>query len=603
MKFLLGTTLTLCATVVAVISDVDSTQPATSPGATNVATYGAIPDDGKDDTAAIQRALAACAGSPQRTLSFPGGRYHLSSLTFRKDVSIQLANGTLLELERGGLLRINGPFRAGLYQVFSGPGDVHFGAGSVSEIYPQWWGASPASSDSSPAINRAINSAPDLPGINIRLSGLFHCQSTIHVNRHRVKLIGDGMYATQLTFNPTTPKTLFEFSHADKSVLAQCSIRDMGLLGAGNYEDRDRVQKVGIKIVDADILEVRNIAIHNWGGNQSIGLQVQGRELVFVENITILADLPILIDKNPGLDWISIDHSTFRNTYLLPMDPHGPSVQIASGVALHNVVFDGTNAWVGGKYGLYWEDTETKGVSINLSVKNVRMENGTAHGGAMIHIAHNYNLMNLVLENIYGCGGGVGGIYLRKCTGATLQNIFYTPVRGNAPAGYIPTALDIDDSSTNLVLINAFWNGGLIKTGKLVKTFGTNSNPSRYDNRLIETYDRPDNGQGEGLVLYGTKTWCYDGVLANGASLPLPVGANDKTRVATITVAASGQGQADAAAQFMLGREGRVLQVSGTRLTSNSSEVGHLCLISGPEVLLQNRLGTEVDVVVTVFWR
>ena len=50
------------------------------------------------------------------------------------------------------------------------------------------------------------------------------------------------------------------------------------------------------------------------------------------------------------------------------MNPEGASVTIASGVALHNVVFDGTNAWVGGKYGLYWDDTETKGVSINLSV-------------------------------------------------------------------------------------------------------------------------------------------------------------------------------------------------------------------------------------------
>ena len=609
MKFLFGTVLTLGATVVAVISGGDSTQTqmpstaATTLGATNVADYGAIANDGKDDTAAIQRALAACAGSPQKTLSFPGGRFHLANLTFRRDVSVYLPNGTLLELEQDAVLHIHSPFRAGLYQVFSGPGNVHFGNGAVSEIYPQWWGASAASSDSSPAINRAINSAPDLPGINIRLSGVFQCQTTIHVNRHRVKLAGDGMYATQLTFNPTTPKTLFEFSHTDKSVLAQCAIRDMSLLAAGNYEDRNRVQKVGIKIVDADILEVRNIAIHNWGGNQSVGLQVQGRELVFVENITILADLPILIDKNPGLDWISIDHSTFRNTYLLPMDPHGPSVQIASGVALHNVVFDGTNAWVGGKYGLYWEDTETRGVSMNLSVKNVRMENGTAHGGAMIHIAHNYNLMNLVLENIYGCGGGVGGIYLRKCTSVTLQNIFYTPVRGNAPADYIPTALDIDESSTNIALINAFWNGGLIKTGQLVKTFGTNSNPARYNNRLIETYDRPDNGQGEGLVLYGTKTWCYNGVLVDGASLALPIGLGAKTKVATVTVAASANNHVNAAAQFMIGKEGTILQVAGTELTSNSPTAGRLCLVPGAKVTLQNRLGTDVDVVVTLFWR
>ncbi|HCK54155.1 MAG TPA: hypothetical protein DIC23_13125, partial [Planctomycetaceae bacterium] len=201
-------------------------------------------------------------------------------------------------------------------------------------MYPQWWGASPASSDSSPAINKAINSAPTLPGVNVRLTGQFNCKTTIHVNRHRVKLIGDGMYSTQLTFAPDTPAALFEFSHPDKSVIAQCAIRDIGLLAAGAYKDTKRVQKIGIRIVDADIMEVRNVAIHNWGGSQSIGIQVQGRELIFVENVTILADLPILIDKNPGIEWISIDHSTFRNTYLLPMDPNGPSVKIASGVAL-----------------------------------------------------------------------------------------------------------------------------------------------------------------------------------------------------------------------------------------------------------------------------
>ena len=221
----------------------------------------------------------------------------------------------------------------------------------------------------------------------------------------------------------------------------------------------------------------------------------------------------------------------------------------------------------------------------------------------MIHIAHNYNLMNLVLENIYGCGGGVGGIYLRKCTSVTLQNIFYTPVRGNAPADYIPTALDIDESSTNIALINAFWNGGLIKTGQLVKTFGTNSNPARYNNRLIETYDRPDNGQGEGLVLYGTKTWCYNGVLVDGASLALPIGLGAKTKVATVTVAASANNHVNAAAQFMIGKEGTILHVAGTEVTSNSPTAGRLCLVPGAKVTLQNRLGTDVDVVVTLFWR
>ncbi|MCH2126326.1 MAG: hypothetical protein MK165_16165 [Pirellulaceae bacterium] len=572
-------------------------------GGSNVVEHGAIPNDGQDDTAAVQAAIAAASGSNNKTLLFPGGKFRLSTLTFPPTMSVLILNGTLLEIQDEAVLQFKGPFHAGLYHVFSGLGKAQFGAGAVSEVYPQWWGASPASSDSSPAINQAINSAPSLPGVSVRLSGTFHCQTTIHVNRHRVRLLGDGMYATQITFNPATPLALFEFSHPDKSVIAQCAIRDIGLVGAGAYEDTKRVQKIGIRIVDADIIEVRNVAIHNWGGCQSIGLQVQGRQLVLVENITILADQPIVIDKNPGSDWISIDHSTFRNTYLLPMDPEGAAVTITSGVALHNVVFDGTNAWVNGKYGLYWEDTESQGVGMNLSIKNVRMENGTTHGGSMIHIAHNYNLMNLVLENIYGCGGGVGGIYLRNCTNVTLQNIFYTPVQGNAPAGYLPTALDIDESSSNIALINAFWNGGLIKTGKLIKTFGTNSNPARYNNRLIEVYDRPGNGQGEGLVIYGTKTWCYNGELATGDILSLPIGAGARTKVAHVTVSASDGGDINEAANFLVGGQGKTIKISGTEGTSNSPTAGKLCLVPGKTIELQNRLGAQVDLVITLFWK
>ncbi len=565
--------------------------------------FGAIPDDEMDDTAAVKAAIHSATTSNTKTLSFSGGKFNLSNLTFPRTLSVVISNGTLLELQNDATIQFEGPFTAGLYQVFSGNGNAQFASGAVSEVYPQWWGASPYLADSSPAINRAINSSPLLPGVSVRLSGTFNCQTTIHVNRHRVKLLGDGMYATQLTFNPTTPMALFKFEHPDKSVIVQCAIRDLSLLAGGAFEDKNRVQKTGIQIVDADIVEIRNIAIHNWGGNQSIGLHVQGRELVFVENITILADQPILIDKNPGLDWISIDHSTFRNTYLLPMNPEGASVTIASGVALHNVVFDGTNAWVGGKYGLYWDDTETKGVSINLSVKNVRMENGDTHGGEMIHISHNYNLMNLVLENIYGCGGGVGGIFLRKCTSATLQNIFYTPVRGNAPEGYTPTALDIDESSSNIAFINTFWNGGLVKTGKLIKTFGTNSNPVRHDNRLIEVYDRPDNGQGEGLILYGTKTWSYSGELADGATLPLPVGTESNTKVATVTVSATDGSVINESAYFMVGAKGRTIKVAGTESTGTDSMAGHLCLVPGSNVELINQLGAKVDVVITVFWK
>jgi parallel beta-helix repeat protein len=41
----------------------------------------------------------------------------------------------------GYTLDINGPFEAGLYQVFAGTGTVSFSVGAAKEVYPQWWGA------------------------------------------------------------------------------------------------------------------------------------------------------------------------------------------------------------------------------------------------------------------------------------------------------------------------------------------------------------------------------------------------------------------------------------------------------------------------------
>jgi len=59
-------------------------------------------------------------------------------------------------------LTVNGPFEAGLYQVFDcvGTGSVVFGSGSVSEVYPQWFGMAETSTDTVnvSAINKSADS-------------------------------------------------------------------------------------------------------------------------------------------------------------------------------------------------------------------------------------------------------------------------------------------------------------------------------------------------------------------------------------------------------------------------------------------------------------
>jgi hypothetical protein len=562
----------------------------------NILDHGAMANDGKDDTAAVTAAIEACQRGDVKTLRIPPGTFSLSSLTFPAQVRVVLSRGALLDVDEDALIHFLGPFEAGLYTVFSDSGKVNFANAAVREVVPQWW-VSPDGDDSI-AIQRAVESGPSLPGIKVRLIGTFNCRSTIRINRHRAHLIGNGQYATQLLFDPPKDATLFEFHHEKRegvyktgaNLVVQCSIKDLSIMGArGNKH-----QKVAIKVVDADVLEVSGIAIQRWFGNGSIGLQLQGREFGFFENMSIRADLPISIEKDPYINWISIDMFTFRNMWLIVEDPNGPAVKIASGVAFHNLVFDGTHSWNGGKYGIYWKDTETKGVGINLTVKNVRMEQGKARGGHIIHIEHNFGLHNVVLENIYGCHGGPGGIYLRRCHNVSIRNVAFVSDKTD-PA---PHAIDIDESCTKVALVNTRWHTGAVKTGKLRTVFGSNTAPGAK-NAILAMYDRPARHPiDEGVQINGTGTWHHRGKLAPGGKLTLPFSA--RTAVATIIVSASDGDAVHEAGQFMA-THGKTVFVSGTNRLKTAATADSLCLVPGSSDQLINNLGTEVEVVVSVF--
>ena len=84
-----------------------------------------------------------------------------SALTF---TSMSTATGAWpadrkLKIEKGGSIntshtfRIKGPFEAGAYQVFTGTGQVSFGAGMVTDISPHWFGTGTA------AVQKALDAA------------------------------------------------------------------------------------------------------------------------------------------------------------------------------------------------------------------------------------------------------------------------------------------------------------------------------------------------------------------------------------------------------------------------------------------------------------
>lgn len=95
-------------------------------------------------------------------------------------------------------LTINGSFSAGLYQVFSGDGNVSFGDGAVDKVYPQWWGASPSASES--ANTSAFNSAFENRNVFIP-SGEYNLNALNDID-HPINITGEG-WDTILNFDTT----------------------------------------------------------------------------------------------------------------------------------------------------------------------------------------------------------------------------------------------------------------------------------------------------------------------------------------------------------------------------------------------------------------
>jgi len=105
--------------------------------------------------------------------SAPGNIIHVTSpittddVTVPENVTLKIEAGGKINVNAGKTLTINGPFQAGLTQVFSGRGRVIFGPGAVAEVLPEWWkiNAIPGTTDMGPALSAAANSISSHGGV------------------------------------------------------------------------------------------------------------------------------------------------------------------------------------------------------------------------------------------------------------------------------------------------------------------------------------------------------------------------------------------------------------------------------------------------------
>jgi hypothetical protein len=255
-------------------------------------------------------------------------------------------------------------------------------------------------------------------------AGHYAFRQTLTIDKARVRLVGEGIGITTLHYEGTGDGVVLGTSAVNQYHLG---IEQMTMLA----EDKTATKHL-LTVLNVANSYVRDLALGDGGnsvagGTGSVALRTRGRETSQFQRLYIQAEKPIVIDTNPAEAGISADHFHFENLYLVSVFPF-PLVTIADGAVVLDTTFDGSQAWVGGNCGLYWNDTTGPGpVSLNVVLRNVRWEQNTVAGGWAIWIAKaGRTLQQLIIENL-NVGGGLGrnGVHLDQVLHAAIRNMTY----------------------------------------------------------------------------------------------------------------------------------------------------------------------------------
>jgi hypothetical protein len=530
----------------------------------------------------------------------PGSWVMNTNITIPSNIVLKIVSGASIRTT-GYSLTINGRFEAGSYPVFSGNGMLVFGEGAVDVVYPEWWGAKgDGTVDCTSAINSAIAS---LSRGTVKFGGgTYRIVNTVTLNKHRVNLVGQGPQATIISYTPMGAGTAI-YVYKSGGACVQNMIKGFGIQSS----DTHNFTKVAIQCRNVEELKIEDVAINPWNGNRaSIGFQSRGKHMVSLFNCSIRADICVSIEDNPE-STIDIDHYNFHNTYLIA--DIGSCVQVADGVNLTNVTFDGYQAWAPKTYGFYWRDTTTGGISANLSFNNVRIEQETDPGAYLFYIQHKIGLYNLLFENIYG-GLISKGFYLRKCLHTTLKNIIYYNVSKNE-------ALNADISVHPLVLINCFWQAGsTFSVGNLIKRFSSAEGSYNLPSNAIYGISYYQSAGGDdcyypwydGVQVNNVAELSFTETLADGAYtkyINISPGSPKFVRTEVSAYVSATRAVEGGTSLDYIGPGAAMVSLGGTSRFSVSDKEGAVCVLRSPTNVnlyrIRNRLGTNAVVHVKVW--
>jgi hypothetical protein len=297
-----------------------------------------------------------------------------ADLTVAATTSIKCTKGYLLTIATTKTLTINGPFEAGLYQVFSctGTGTVILGGGTVTEISPSWFGFSESATAAvnKTAIDLAVTALGSSKGGLIKFpKGSFPVAPEIKPGKTNVTFEGSG---SSYGYEGTTPGTIlvftagtygFDFTEGATGTTANyCKIKNIkingnsvlangvGIKSAKLIEDVDVIGCTNAGIYIVDYLNSTHITRTNLSYNSGWGLLIEG------SNNTTASFSEINVRQNTsggikitGGSGLSFDNSVVESNTGVGLYIYKPTGGTLNHITFNNVWFennsDGTTGY------------------------------------------------------------------------------------------------------------------------------------------------------------------------------------------------------------------------------------------------------------------
>ncbi len=206
-----------------------------------------------------------------------GGTLHLSgpkvyevkkNISLPRNLAVKFENGAVLAPSEGVRVKILGPIEAGIFQIFSGAGQIELGPSCCREVYPQWWGANDNGKEAD-STTKALQSALD-SGHRVYIPPGTYLSNKVSLSKPGVVVQGAGKEQSVLLYNDPHKGSFFNLN------ASFVKLQDLKIQGKTSGIGSETT---GVLFEKATRSQLNNIRIQNfsygvrlftaWGNNVS----------------------------------------------------------------------------------------------------------------------------------------------------------------------------------------------------------------------------------------------------------------------------------------------------------------------------------------------